>query len=165
MILRQIAGDGSCLFACVAQALFGNQEKGTVQYIRTRAVAFIFKYWSEFECIVKSIHRVSTAGAYFLYMSDSKTYGDQIEVMAISEAFGCCIEVYVDGNKKLNDIRVHNEKARASGKLVRVNLCNEHYDLIEDLLPATPLEISIGLDSAVPITGARLRKKARRYSP
>jgi hypothetical protein len=165
LVLRKIAGNGSCLFACVAQALFGNQEIGTVAYIRSRAVAFVFEHWAVYESVVKAIHKVSTAGEYFLYMSDSQSFGDQTEIMAISETFSCCIEVYVDGNPKLNNNRVHNEKARGSGKLVRVNLNNEHYDLIEDIIPAPPLEISSGFDTAVPVTGARLRKKARRYSP
>jgi hypothetical protein len=165
LILRKIAGNGSCLFACVAQAIFGNQEIGTVAYIRCRAVAFVFEHWALYESVVKAIHKVSTAGEYFLYMSDSKTFGDQTEIMAISETFGCCIEVYVDGNPKLNNNRVHNEDARGSGMVVRVNLHNEHYDLIENIELVAPVEISAGFDKATTSAGSRLRKRVRRYSP
>jgi hypothetical protein len=74
MVLKKIAGKDSCLFAFAVQSLFGNPEKGTVDYIRTKAVAFILELWALYGFLATNIHGVSIAAEYFIYISQSKSY-------------------------------------------------------------------------------------------
>jgi hypothetical protein len=129
----KIPGDGNCLFSSVAQAILGNHNAGTVAYIRTKAVSYIFDHWTEYSSIVNAIYNYSTAAEYFLNMSQSGIYGDYTEVLALAKVFNCCIEVYRDGTSLLNANDILNEEAQHQGQTVRLHLQNQHYDLITSL--------------------------------
>lgn len=167
MVLKKMPGDGSCLFACIAQATFGNHEVGTVAYVRNRAATYIFDHWAEYGDIVKNIHGVPTSAAYFLYMSERTSFGDETELVALSTVFNCCIEVYRDGRTALDLNHIYNEKSRGSGNVVRINLHCEHYDLIESMITEerSPTRKDCGLSASVSKGRSRMRKGVCRYSP
>jgi hypothetical protein len=167
MKVTKIRGDGNCLFACVAHALFENQASITVAYVRNKAVAFIYENWEEFGVICNAIHGCANSEEYYRHMIADGTHGDHTEVLALSQVFDCCIEVYRNGCRTLNENNVFNADARCK-KLVRLNLHNEHYDLIADI----GLRQSERVISHITANGEKSRERSQRkrvaavpYSP
>ena len=124
----KINGDGNCLFSCLAKAIMGNNDEVTINYVRMKAASYVFENWANHEETVKVVHGKSSALDYFDFMSKSGTYGDCTEVLALSQVFGCCIEVYRSNCNEVNSNDIFNAEKR--GLTVRLHLHNEHYDLI-----------------------------------
>lgn len=126
-----IPGYGDCLFAAVAQSVFGSYAKNITDVVRKTAVEYICNHWPDFkECI--TVHDKYDAKSYSDYMSCSGVYGDNPEIAALSAVYGICIKVLVGPKNEEHGDSVYNREKMASGiTILHYDPETKHYDLLK----------------------------------
>jgi OTU domain-containing protein 5 len=81
--------DGNCLFRCVAHQLFGDSELH--MSVRALCVGYMKSNQDLFEVFISS-----NFDQYLEEMKKSTTWGDEVEIAALSQLFKIRIEVYED---------------------------------------------------------------------
>ena len=93
--MLEIAGDGNCQFRSASQQLFGNEAHH--EFVRRRSVAFIRARANEFAPFFMPDARArkgtSPFDAYLSRMAKGRTWGDELTLRAICNAFGAVIHV------------------------------------------------------------------------
>jgi hypothetical protein len=111
--------DGNCLFRCVAHQLFG--DPGLHKEIRANCVEFMRKNADQFRSFVDS-----DFSEYLLKMAVDSTWGDEIELNALSKLYKMRVEVY--RNRSLIPFPVFGSSDDEIVRFFYVN--NKHYDSI-----------------------------------
>jgi hypothetical protein len=118
-IVKQLK-DGNCLFRCVSHQLYGDPEhhmlirRYCVEFMRLNPVTFM-------EFMVEDIDD------YLKKMSQAKTWGDQLEIIAISKLYSRNFEVYESTTADL----LHFFDAFSTENPIRVFYENKtHYDSV-----------------------------------
>jgi hypothetical protein len=85
--LVQTNMDGNCMFSCFAQAIYGQQNKETVERIREETVDYICGHWKDFSRAIFASHKIPDVKEYSRKMKMSGTFGDHPEIAAISKLY------------------------------------------------------------------------------
>jgi hypothetical protein len=135
-ILRQLVQtqkNGDCMFACLAQAIHGSQDKKTIQEVRDAAVNYVVDHWEEYSHAVYAAHNIEQKVLYKKKLLKPGTYGDHPELAALSKFHD--IKVIVHTGPLFSSPQTSVENESCSRKLVRLHFYNVHYSLVKGTLP------------------------------
>jgi hypothetical protein len=88
MRMITIAGDGNCQFRAVSLQLYGSEAHHAL--VRHRALEYIRERRAEFACFYAG---VAAFERYLTLMSRDRSWGDELTLRAITNAFGVSIHV------------------------------------------------------------------------
>ncbi|KAI5700120.1 hypothetical protein M8J75_014551 [Diaphorina citri] len=107
--VREIRGDGNCLFRAVSLHLYKTQEEH--MKLRLEAVAYIRRHWTELKDHIMLEDpedsdgeqtpkvRVMNQRSYCYKMKQNKTFGTSVEILAMSETHNLEFNIYAVANR------------------------------------------------------------------
>lgn len=126
--IHTIKKDGNCIFGCIAQAIFGNQDEGTVKEVRNKTVEKVTANWETYKDSIALCYTIQNSKEYAAYMKKNSTYGDDPELSALSQLYDVKIIIYQGPPFCSKQRTIINEKS--SKKIIRLHFHNIHYSLI-----------------------------------
>ena len=90
--IREIADDGNCLFRALADQVYGDQEQHVV--VRDRACKYMDLHREKFSQFIDTDVIFRDFSHYLKNMRKLKTWGGNLEIIAISELYQRRVEVY-----------------------------------------------------------------------
>jgi len=119
-------GDGNCAFRAAAYLLYGNQnEHGKLRHL---VADYLEKEEAHFKKFMPTLE--ISYKDYVNKIRANATWGDDIELAAISEMFTKKIEIYRRNGKFLNLLNTCNEQIVGNGEPLRLLYSGNHYDAI-----------------------------------
>ena len=91
MQIVEMGTDGNCLFRAVAYQIYGNEENHSV--LRDQCMDYILVCKTYFKDFI-DVDIDGTIEGYCARKRQSKVWGDDIEIEALSEIYGRPIEIY-----------------------------------------------------------------------
>ena len=94
LVLREVLGDGNCMFRAVSDQVYGTDEHH--QIIREKCMDYLVIFRKYFEPYIDE-----DFDDYIKEKRKNKTWGDDVELEALSEIYNRPIEIYKDSNKPI----------------------------------------------------------------
>ena len=94
LVLREVLGDGNCMFRAVSDQVYGTDEHH--QIIREKCMDYLVIFRKYFEPYIDE-----DFDDYIKEKRKNKTWGDDVELEALSEIYNRPIEIYKESNKPL----------------------------------------------------------------
>ena len=92
--LREVEGDGNCMFRAVSDQVYGTDKY--YQLLREKCMDYLVILRKFFENYIDE-----DFDEYIKYKRKDKTWGDDVELEALSEIYNRPIEIYKDSNKPI----------------------------------------------------------------
>ena len=121
-VVKNIEGDGNCLFRSISDQLYGTEQYH--KEIRQLCLKYILDEKVFFQDYV-----TEDLLDYVKRKSQDGTWGDDVEIEALSEIYGRPIEIYSTSAKPLRTFHEDNEREVEPVRLAYVGFC--HYNSIK----------------------------------
>jgi hypothetical protein len=123
--IKQIAGDGNCLFRAVSHQVYGTEDHH--KYIRKRCMDYIENEQDYFKDYITGN---LTFEQYIAHKRKDGIWGDNLEIQALSEIYNCPLEIYC---YKDTPDHTFNGNNTDSEYVIRISYhTNSHYNSIVD---------------------------------
>jgi len=124
--IHYCSGDGNCTFRAAAYLLFGSQNEHLK--LRQLVADYLEKEESHFKDFMPTCE--TSYKEYVNKIRTNATWGDEIEIAAISEIFTKKIEIYKRNGNFLNLLNTCNDQIIGDGEPLRLLYSGNHYDAI-----------------------------------
>ena len=127
MRIKHVGGDGNWLFRSVSHQVYGTEEHHAM--IRARWMDYIEVEKEFFKQFI--VGEAQTIDQYIEWKRRNGTWGDDVEIHALSEIYEAPIEIYAYSNTPM---RTFSESRRNEGRIIRISYhARSHYNSIVDL--------------------------------
>jgi hypothetical protein len=139
LAMRTIAGDGNCQFRAFSQNLFGTEEQHAL--VRARAVEYMKAHAADFRGFIDDgqSRRNGNFSDYLSQMSKGRTWGDELTLRALCNAFGATVHVITSQEGSQFYLKYVPEVNQVVAKQVFLAYVSpSHYNAFECARPSTP---------------------------
>jgi hypothetical protein len=167
LAMRTIEGDGNCQFRAFSLNLFGSEEHHPL--VRARAVDYMQTHASEFrEFIDNGESRQSNRGFsdYLSRMSKGRTWGDELTLRALCNAFGAIVHVMTSQEGSRFYLTYIPDVKKVAKQVFLAYISPAHYNTFERLsAPSRPARKRVRpADATADVIAGRNSKRALRGS-
>ena len=154
-VIKEMKSDGACMFRAVADQVYGDQEMHKV--VRENCMDYMAKNDEFFSKFV-----TEDFGEYIQRKRNDRTYGDHVEIQALSEIYNRPIEVYQYSLEPINTFICYYSNRSDQNPPIRMSYHgNIHYNSITD--PKNP-NIGVGLGLAGYKTREEMEQELKKVS-
>jgi len=154
-IIKEMKSDGACMFRAVADQVYGDQEMHKI--VRENCMDYMVKNEEFFSKFV-----TEDFNEYIQRKRNDRTYGDHVEIQALSEIYNRPIEVYQYSLEPINTFICYYNNNTEQNPPVRLSYHgNIHYNSIVD--PNNP-NIGVGLGLAGYKTREEIEQELKKVS-
>jgi len=115
-----VRGDGNCLFRCLSQEIYGNEDYH--DFLRLLMCDYVNK------------NKIRSS-KYVKRMLNPKEWGTDVEFCAAAVIFGCRVFVFIDKRCAWSNMRYNDRKRMFTDESIYILLDRNHFMIVTDVKP------------------------------